>query len=131
MLQKLLRDHYFQSLEMKIQIDQLSLTTLNAVPKFNQIELSSATAFSVFWNSQPYLIINWHVVTGCDPDTGLCLDKKYAALPNRLSVHFYAKGKLGTWKVVDLPLVESYGMALWLEHPLKAAIDVVAIPINH
>ena len=115
---------------MKIQIDQLSLTTLSVVPKFNQIELSSATAFSVFWNSQPYLITNWHVVTGRDPDTGLCLDKKYAAIPNKLSVHFHAKGKLGIWKVVDVPLVDSDGMPLWLEHPLKEAIDVVAIPID-
>ena len=46
------------------------------------------------------------------------------------SVHFHAKGKLGTWKVVDLPLVDSDDIPLWLEHPLKEAIDVVAIPIN-
>lgn len=113
-----------------IYIDPLSATTLRVVPKFNQVDLASATAFTVRWESLPYLITNWHVVTGRDPDTGQCLDKKHAAIPNALSVRFHAKGNLGAWKVVDLPLQDGEDKPLWLEHPLGKAIDVVAIPIE-
>jgi hypothetical protein len=116
---------------MLIQIDPLSLTALSLVLKFNQIELGSATAFTVTWKSQPYLLTNWHVVSGHDPDTGKCIDKKYASIPNTLSVRFHAKGKLGKWKVVDLPLYDSEEIPLWLEHPLQKKIDVVAIAIGH
>lgn len=113
-----------------IFIDPLSATALRVVPKFNQIELASATAFTVQSETQPYLITNWHVVTGRDPDTDQCLDKKYAAIPNTLSVRFHAKGVLGAWNVVELPLYDAVGKKLWLEHPMGKVIDVVAIPIG-
>lgn len=102
---------------------------MRVVPKFNQVELASATAFTVQWETQPYLVTNWHVVTGRDPDTNQCLDKKYAAIPVALSVRFHAKGNLGTWSLVDIPLYDAEGKHLWLEHPMGKAIDVVAIPI--
>ncbi len=102
---------------------------MRVVPKFNQMELASATAFTVRWESQPYLITNWHVVTGRDPDSNQCLDKKNAAIPNALSVRFHAKGNLGAWKMVDLPLYDAEGKHLWLQHPMGQVIDVVAIPI--
>lgn len=113
-----------------IFIDPLSATALRVVPKFNQIELASATAFTVRWETQPYLITNWHVVTGRNADTDQCLDKKYAAIPNTLSVCFHTKGNLGAWKVVDLPLQDAEGRPLWLEHPMGRVIDVVALPIS-
>jgi hypothetical protein len=112
-----------------IFIDPISATTIRVVPKFNQVELASATAFTVRWESQPYLITNWHVLTGRDPDTDQCLDKKNAAIPNALSVRFHAKGNLGAWKMVDLPLYDAEGKHLWLQHPMGKVIDVVAIPI--
>ncbi|MDC6170469.1 trypsin-like peptidase domain-containing protein [Paucibacter sp. XJ19-41] len=112
-----------------IIIDPLSATSLRVVPKFNDVELASATAFTVRWESQPYLITNWHVVTGRDPDTGECLDKKHAAIPKTLSVRFHAKGNLGAWRLVDLPLLDPEQGHLWLEHPMGKVIDVVAIPI--
>jgi hypothetical protein len=113
-----------------IIIDPLSATALRVVPKFDKVELASATAFTVRWESQPYLITNWHVVTGRDPDSGQCLDKKHAAIPNAVSVRFHAKGRLGAWTLVDLPLQDADGRDLWLEHPMGKAIDVVAIPIT-
>lgn len=99
------------------------------VPKFNDIELASATAFTVIWEDQPFLITNWHVVTGKDADTNACLDKKHAAIPNKLSVKFHAHGQLGVWKRMDVPLYDDSGNSLWIEHPLGSLIDVVAIPV--
>jgi len=111
-------------------IDPLSTTTLRIVPKFNETELGSATAFAVTWKSRPYLITNWHVVTGINPETGQCMDKKYASIPNRLSVSFHAKSKMGNWNFVDVSLLDKDENRLWIEHPLGNCIDVVAIPIE-
>lgn len=111
-------------------IDPLSTTALRIVPKFNETELGSATAFTVTWKSRPYLITNWHVVTGINPETGQCMDKKYAVIPNGLSVVFNAQSKIGDWKVLDVSLLDADGNRLWLEHPLGKCIDVVAIPIE-
>ncbi len=90
-----------------IYIDPLSATTLRVVPKFNQVDLASATAFTVRWESRPYLITNWHVVSGRDPDTDQCIDKKHAVIPNTLSARFHAKGRLGAWEVAATPTVLS------------------------
>lgn len=113
-----------------IVIDTLSATSLLLTPRFNEIPLASATGFTVSWNDIPYLITNWHVVTGRNPDTGECLDKNHAAIPNRLSVRFHAKNALGKWIDIDLNLVDDNHVNLWKEHPLGKAIDVVAIALS-
>lgn len=119
----------------RVIIDPLSATALRLLPKFRDgvlsvVELATATGFTVIHESLSYLVTNWHVVTGYDPDTGQCLDKKHAAIPNTLAVRFHAKGQLGAWTIVDLPLFDADGVPLWIEHPLGKAIDVVAIPIG-
>ena len=113
-----------------IYIDPLSATSLRVVPKFNDIELASATAFIVEWKQTHYLITNWHVVTGRNADTDECLDKTNAAIPNRLLVRFHRKGDLGKWTFIETPLVDEHEVPSWLEHPLGKAIDVVAIALS-
>lgn len=112
-----------------IYIDPLSATSLRVVPKFNELELASATAFIVEWKQTQYLITNWHVVTGRNADTNECLDKKHAAIPNRLMVRFHAKGNLGSWTSIDIPLFDEHELKTWREHPLGKEIDVVAIAL--
>lgn len=109
-------------------VDPLSGTSLRVALQFNGIELSFATAFSVRWQGSDYLVTNWHVVSGRDADTNKCLDKN-AAIPNTMAVRFHAKGQLGQWTTIDIPLIGSDGEALWLEHPLGRKIDVAAIKI--
>lgn len=112
-----------------ISIDPLSATSLRVIPKFNELDLASATAFTVEWNQTPYIITNWHVVAGRNADTEECLDKKHASIPNLLTVRFHAKGNLGCWISFDIPLSYTNEVNTWREHPLGRAIDVVAIPI--
>lgn len=115
-------------MQMPISVDPLSATSLHVVPKFNEIELASATAFTIESNAIIYLVTNWHVVTGRNADTGKCLDKN-AAIPNLLRVRFHKKGSLGHWIHIDLQLVNEDQEALWREHPLGREVDVVAIPL--
>lgn len=110
-------------------IDPVSATSLRVVPKFNSVPLASATAFTLEWMGTPYLITNWHVVSGRDADTGECLDKTNAAIPNVLSVNFHKKGTLGEWSIVEIPLHTPEGNQCWIEHPLGREIDVVAVPL--
>lgn len=109
-------------------VDPLSATSLRVALKFNDTELSSATAFSVRWAGTDYLVTNWHVVSGRDANTNKCLDKT-AAIPNTIAVRFHAKGYLGHWTTVNIPLVNANEEALWLEHPLGRLIDVAAIRV--
>lgn len=114
----------------QIHIDPLPATSLRVVPKFNEIELASATGFIVEQAQKYYLITNWHVVTGRNADTDECLDKKYAGTPNRLSIWFHTKGNLGSWTSLEIPLFTDDNQKTWLEHPLGRAIDVVAITLS-
>lgn len=110
-------------------VDPLSATSLRVTPKFNTVELASATAFTIAWGGRHYLVTNWHVLAGRDADTGECLDTR-GAIPNKLSVNFHARGKLGTWRRVELDLLDAAEQPLWLEHPLGKFIDVAAIPLQ-
>lgn len=114
----------------KIYIDPLSKVSLRIVPKFNCVELGCATAFVLAWNEKHYLITNWHVVTGRDPDTLECVDKINAALPNKISVSFHSLGDKGGWVTRDINLKDAEGNPVWLEHPQKSIVDVVAVPIS-
>lgn len=112
-----------------VLVDRLSATSLRVELKFNSKVLSSASAFIVRWQQEDYLVTNWHVVTGRDAETNKCLDKKYAAVPDIMAVRFHAKGRLGSWISIDVPLLSSDGQELWLEHPLGRKVDVAAIKL--
>lgn len=112
-----------------VLIDPLSASSLRVEPFFEQTALATATGFTITFKGRPYLITNWHVVSGRDPDTGACLDRN-AAIPNRVFVAFHATGPLGNWTKQEIRLVSDSNEPLWLEHPLGSSVDVVAIPLN-
>lgn len=118
-------------IRQKILVDPLSTTSLRVVPKFGDVDLATATAFVVKWGREFYLVTNWHVVAGRDPDTHECLDRKNLSIPNKIVVNFHAAGRLGAWITRDIPLFGYDDEPLWLEHPLGSSIDVVVIKIEN
>lgn len=112
-----------------ISIDPLSASSLRIEPFFEQTALATATGFTVSNNDHVYLVTNWHVVSGRDPDTGMCLDRN-AAIPDRLFITFHAAGQLGSWVRHEIALINENGEPLWIEHPLGSQVDVVAIPLD-
>lgn len=112
-----------------VLLDRLSATSLRVELKFNRKVLSCASSFVVRWQKEDYLVTNWHVVTGRDAETNKCLDKKNAAVPDVMTVRFHAKGNLGRWISIDVPLLDNDDQALWLEHPLGRKVDVAAIKL--
>lgn len=113
----------------KQRADPLSASPVRIEPFFQEQPLASATGFTVMLADRPYHITNWHVVSGRDADTGVCLDRN-AALPDSLRVWLHEKDRLGSWLAVTIPLLSAEEVRLWKEHPLGSRVDVVAIPLE-
>lgn len=113
----------------RILIDPLSARSLLLELYGNGNLLSTATGFVVQCANQPYLITNWHVVSGVNPDTGVLL-LETGAVPDQLSIVHHAAGQLGTWIRSIETLYDENGGRRWLEHPLGRAIDTIALPLR-
>ena len=90
------------------------------------------TAFLYKSEGHPFLITNWHNVTGVHPETGMLLHSQ-GLIPDVLRFYYKEWGD-GTRTVirsnhVDLPLYND-GQALWFEHSSRRAIDVVALRVS-
>jgi hypothetical protein len=117
---------------MQITIDEFSLTTVPVSLHFNEKLVSTATAFTWQRDNKHYLITNWHVVSGRNPNTDkhLC---PMAAEPNILY------GLINTRGAENVCGKHAFGIRLrqdpdevaWLVHPThKRKIDIVAIPLT-
>ncbi len=83
------------------------------------------TAFTVLANTQNYLITNWHIVTGRNPDTNNPIDGPCD--PDFMKVWFFTN-TVGAWLHKTIKLKDENGQNLWIEHPFGQRVDVVAIP---
>jgi len=111
---------------MPITIDEFSSKSLYLETYLNSQQLGIATGFVVKSNEHHYLITNWHVVTGRNPDDNQPLFRNGAADPNTMKIWFHAQ-PLGNWQPLTLNLIDTNGDKQWLEHPLGNAVDVVGI----
>lgn len=117
----------------RITPDSISLTTHHLHMCFTETDavLSSGTGFVYEHGGVPYLITNWHNVSGRNPSTGECLSDKLA-VPNMVSTMFRHKEQPGSCTRRHLDLFADTGLTepLWFEHPVHGhAVDVVALPI--
>ncbi|MCY3019826.1 MAG: trypsin-like peptidase domain-containing protein [Planctomycetota bacterium] len=113
-----------------VLIDPLSATSLIVEQRVNGLSLGTATGFCVTANEKAFLVTNWHVVSGRNPDTSQPLSPT-AGIPDELLIAHHAAGKLGTWVVKPEALLDSQGQRRWLEHPTGKAVDVVALPLDN
>lgn len=109
-------------------IDPISRSALRVETFFGATRLATATGFTIVRGDKAFLVTNWHVVTGRDADSGECIDKLHAAVPDRLFVQFHDAGD--RWRRVEISLVTEDGARTWLEHPQGRLVDVVAVPID-
>lgn len=112
-----------------IHIDPLSTTSLRLEVWVNDRSLSTATGFLVKKEDQFFLITNWHVVSGRDPDSNEILSPTGACPEVLRIIHHHVDG-LGNWIVLDESLYDSEGNPRWIEHPAGSRIDVVALPLQ-
>ena len=122
---------------MSIQIDIGSTITAKLHLYRREQFLGPATGFFSKWNSQIFLITNWHVVSGLHQETKKALHSQ-GGIPDRVKFRVAVKGHIGEWmRPTDQPLYEDAESnelpekPVWLEHPIyRDQLDVVAIPIQ-
>lgn len=113
----------------------LCVTTFSAFQidlKYNDIVLATGTAFFTSAGDRILLVTNKHNVTGRNTETEKCLDEKYAAVPNIMSVLIPITNPDGEgfncsqWQSYNISLYinEDKEKPAWIEHP-DPAVDLV------
>lgn len=114
---------------MPISIDEFSVKSLYLETYLNENQTGVATGFVVKKDDSYYLITNWHVVTGRNPQNNQPLSTTGVADPNILKVWFNGQ-QLGHWLQKEVNIIDREGNKLWLEHGRGREVDVVAIPFS-
>jgi hypothetical protein len=92
--------------------------------------ISTATGFIATHEGVPYLVTNWHVVTGRSPETNKPLLRS-AAVPDALAVLHLVPGEDLSWEWKIESLYDDHATPLWLEHPHHGqGVDVVALRLT-
>lgn len=98
--------------------------------RVNGCELASGTGFVVVHGEMPYLITNWHNVTGRDPATNALLSNT-GGIPDELVILHNVKGQLGKWTFKSETLYVN-DHPRWLGHSTHGQkVDVVALPLEN
>lgn len=71
-------------------INPLSIASYNTKIYFNEIELGTATAFAYKHNNNKYLVTNYHVAYGINPETKKVINSM-GAIPNKIECNYYTK----------------------------------------
>jgi len=107
-----------------------SLMSLPLIPMSRNHELAFATGFVVAHDGAHYLITNWHVAAGRNPEDGQPTAST-SEIPDQLVVLHNVAEEFGKWKHTTEDLYDDEGDPAWLEHPVHGRrVDVVAIPIT-
>jgi hypothetical protein len=113
------------------EVARPSIASLLLETRVNGQALSRATGFVVERSGTRYLVTNWHVAAGRQPDNGQPMSST-GAVPDELHIVHNRAGQLGSWMQVDEPLYNGDGTPLWLEHPSHARnVDAVALPLTN
>ncbi len=101
---------------------------------FNDTSLSIGSAFFYLFENESYLITNWHIVSGRNPQTEQPL-LNCGAIPNKLSIKVPYKEKSNDqsyiqWKTYLLELYEKE-KPVWYVHPtLLEKVDIACIKLR-
>ncbi|TET40123.1 MAG: serine protease [Dehalococcoidia bacterium] len=115
----------------RILVDPLSCVSLSLECLLQGTVIGKGTGFIVIRNGTNYLITNWHVVTGRDPNTGQPMSSTGAVDPDTIGIWHHDANRLGSWHLKTERLIAaSTGNHLWREHPLGRQIDVIALPLS-
>ncbi|MDX3747373.1 trypsin-like peptidase domain-containing protein [Streptomyces sp. AK08-02] len=115
-----------------MRISEPSVQSLFLVAAVNGQQLGSATGFIVVRGEKPFLITNWHVASGRNPETGQPRSNT-GATPDTLHIPMLLPPRQDRieWKSTPYKLLNEDGSAAWLEHRRYGRrVDVVALPLG-
>ena len=117
--------------------EALSWVPLKLKTSANGHELSIATGFFYQHNGRSFLITNFHVVSGTNPNTGAILHSG-GAIPDSITLGVASKerntagaeGVRWRWRQLALYTTINAHEPIWTEHPTYGRrFDVIAIPL--
>lgn len=114
--------------QQKVFVDPLSARSLYLILAYGEEILGTATGFVVEKDKKFYLITNWHVISGRNPESNLILAPS-GKTPNRILIWHHGK-TLGTWILKKEDLYDESGEKRWKEHAKGKKIDLVALPLT-
>ena len=118
-------------MERRILIDPLSCVSLSLECFLQGTVIGTGTGFVVVSNETNYLITNWHVVTGRDPNTGQPMSNTGTVGPDTIGIWHHDASRLGSWHLkTERLILPSTGEHLWKEHSLGRQIDVIVLPLS-
>jgi hypothetical protein len=113
----------------QISIDPLSARPLYLIQIKANEPLGTATGFIVEKENKNFLITNWHVVSGRNPQSGETLNSE-GKTPDALLIWHHGE-RLGTWKRKREMLIDDQGNKKWIEHKKGKMIDIAALPLQN
>jgi len=112
-------------------VNAVSLCSVHIEAVFGEISLAIATGFLYNFEGRNFLITNWHVVSGCHPETRQPLDPN-GSIPDRIRLTYHRADQLGVWARGEIDLNDKGGRPVWCEHPKHGpAVDVVAVDLEN
>ena len=111
-------------------IDPYSQAALPLEMLFDDTVLATATCFIWEQASRPFLVTNWHVVTGRHPQTGRHLSS-HAGEPSSVRIHLPRVATIEGKQTVEFALYDDNGRPRWMVHPQYGhQIDVAVMEIK-
>ena len=94
-------------------------------------KISSATGVIIDFDSTSFIMTNWHVLSGRDPNSGQPINQDLAT-PDKLA--FYSLDQVDgnfRWRITELPIISPQdGSNLWIQHPkYRQEVDIAAIAL--
>ena len=124
------QDRIHDTAPKDVSIDRLSVTSLRLWLYAGSERISSATGFAVSKGDKHYLITNWHVLSGMNPETQQPI-RPDGKIPDSITILHNVYADLGSWMLVRESLYNSDGDPLWIEHPEEDyKVDIVALPLT-
>lgn len=112
-----------------LTIQKPSAQSLYLRLRVNGRDLATGTGIVALKGNQPYLITNWHNLSGRDPTTDKTLSPT-GGQPDEVIIIHNRKDRILEWVEKREPLYIN-GQKLWIEHPQHAQkVDVVALRLT-
>ena len=118
------------SKKLRIKVDPLSFTSLYLKLFARGHQISTATGFVVEHKGRNFLITNWHVLSGRDPETEQPLCKETAAIPDEIRIAHNLKRAIGSWRFYHERLYTNDDSPRWTEHPRGREVDVACLRLK-
>ena len=111
-----------------ITIDPLSCNSLYLTCIYQGTQLGTATGYIIYAKGKNYLITNWHVLSGRNPQNNQPLDQA-GRTPDQISIWHHGITR-GTW-ISKTENLYTGSIPRWMEHAQGKNIDVVAIELEN